>query len=101
MSTISKFCTAKCTALRNYETKTGVSKNPEYLQIEGAPCIVIESNSETNMITLNSLTSASSRCFKISREEFDINFTEINPGCGSIFRTTCKSSCNNSSCIFQ
>jgi hypothetical protein len=76
---ISKFCFAKFTALRNYETKTGVSKNPEYLQIEGVPCIVIESNSETNMIILNSLTSASSRYFKISREEFDVNFTEINP----------------------
>jgi len=79
MSTISKFCTANFTALRKYETKTGVSKNPEYLQIEGVPCIVIESNNETNMITLNSLTSASIRCFKISREDFDINFTEINP----------------------
>jgi hypothetical protein len=77
MLTQSKFCVAMFTALRKYETKIGVSKNPEYLQIEGAPCIVIESNSET--FTLNSLTSASSRCFKISREEFDINFTEINP----------------------
>jgi len=76
---IRKYCVANFTALRNYETKTGVSNNPEYLQIEGVPCKVIKYDSVTNMITLNSLTNTISRCFKISREEFDINFTEINP----------------------
>jgi hypothetical protein len=72
-----KYCVANLTSLRNYETKTGVSKNPEYLHIEGAPLKVIESNSET--ITLNSFTSSSSRCFKITHADFNINFTEIKP----------------------
>lgn len=76
---INTYCFAKFTVPRNYETKTGVSKKPEYLQIEGVPCKVIESNSRTNMIILNSFTSANNRNFKISREEFDINFTEVNP----------------------
>ena len=76
---ISDYCFAKFTVPRKYETKTGVSKKFEFLQIEGVPCIVNEYNSETNMITLNSLTSANIRNFKISREEFDSNFTEINP----------------------
>ena len=76
---ISKYCVANFTALRKYETKTGVSKKPEYLQIEGVPCKVIKYDSVNNMIILNSFTNANSRCFKISREMFDINFTEINP----------------------
>lgn len=74
---LSKYCFAKFTSLRNYNTKTGISKIPEYLQIEGVPCIVIDF--ENNMITLNSLTSASNRYFNISSEEFYYNFTEINP----------------------
>lgn len=76
---ISKYCFAKFTVPRKYETKTGVSKNFKFLQIEGVPCIVKNYNIETNMITLNPLTSANSRDFKISREDFYINFTEINP----------------------
>lgn len=80
---ISEYCFAKFTVPRKYETKTGtgVSKNFEFIQIEGVPCIVTKYDSVTNMITLNSLTSANirNRNFKISREDFDSNFTEINP----------------------
>jgi len=72
-----KYSVPKRTALRKFETKKGVSKKTEYLQIEGAACKIIKQDSET--VTLNSLTSAISRNFTISHKEFDIEFTEINP----------------------
>ena len=71
------YCVPDSTVPRKFETKTGVSKNSEYLQIEGVPCKVIDFNSET--VTLHSFTSAKGRVFKINREEFDINFTVVYP----------------------
>lgn len=76
---ISNYCVAKQTVPHYYNKKNGISKQKEYLQIEGVPCQVIKYNNETNMITLNSFTSSSSRCFTISRQYFYNNFTEIIP----------------------
>lgn len=80
---ISNYCVAKQTVPRNYDNKNGISKQKEYLQIEGVPCKIIKiskNNNERNtMITLNSFTNASSRVFTINLEEFVNNFTEINP----------------------
>jgi len=58
---------AKQTKLRHYLTKKGESKKKEYLQIEGAPLIVI--NFENDIVTLNSLTSSFARKFNISKQE--------------------------------
>tara|TARA_B100000780_G_scaffold70544_1_gene47093 strand:+ start:562 stop:1767 length:1206 start_codon:yes stop_codon:yes gene_type:complete len=74
---ISKYCVANYTALHNYKTRTGDSKNQEYLQIEGVPCIVTKYDSKS--VTLNAFTSAKNRQFTISREDFNRDFMEINP----------------------
>ena len=74
-----EYCVAKQTIPRNYDTLKGVSKEKEYLQIQGVPCKIVKYNNETNMFTLNSFTSGSSRHFTISQEDFDINFIKVNP----------------------
>ena len=63
---------AKQTKLRHYLTKKGESKKKEYLQIEGAPLIVI--NFENDIVTLNSLTSSFARKFNISKQELVTGF---------------------------
>jgi len=64
---IDQFYKPHKTEARNYITKTGISKNEEWLQIEGCPCKVISIND--NNITLNSLSASSDRNFVISKKE--------------------------------
>jgi len=63
---------ARYTMPRHYLTKKGMSKKKEYLQIEGAPLIVTEF--KEGLVTLNSLTSSSSRMFQIPLQELKDNF---------------------------
>ncbi|RZD42249.1 MAG: hypothetical protein CXT73_03515 [Methanobacteriota archaeon] len=64
---------AKRTLPRHYIKIDGqLSKLTEYLQIEGAPLIVTAFKDDG--ITLNSLTSAKSRTFKVTKEELKAEF---------------------------
>lgn len=74
-----EYCVAKQTIPRNYDTLKGISKEKEYLQIQGVPCKIVKYNNETNMFTLNSFTSGSSRYFTISQQDFDNNFIKVKP----------------------
>lgn len=68
---------AKKTELNNYDTKNGCSKNKEYLQIQGCPCIVIKSDAKTT--TLNCFASVDGRNFTVPNEYFKNNFEKIIP----------------------
>ena len=70
----SKYYIAKFTKPRKSDTRSGLSKNPEYLQIEGVPCKVI-SSTETN-VTLNPFTSNKNKTFTISKKELKKEFTK-------------------------
>ena len=71
------YCVANKTVPKHYNTKDGVSKNAEWLCIEGVPCIII-CKDETKY-TLNSFTSSVSREFDVSLDEFNRLFTPIVP----------------------
>ncbi len=64
---------AKRTLPRHTLTKSGQpSAKPEYVQIEGAPLVVI--SFENNLFTLNPLTSAEKKNFVITKEELQGDF---------------------------
>ena len=67
---------AKATEPRHYLTKEGVSKKQEYLMIGGAPYMVIRFDVITGILTINPLTSASSREFEIPKDELVTDFFE-------------------------
>ena len=69
---------AKKTKPRKYDTLTSsrVSRKKEWLQIQGVPTKVVKVNTNTKMVTLNSLTSTSSRNFTISQDEVNNNFVK-------------------------
>lgn len=62
----------KTTKPRKYITKSGESKQYEYLQIEGVPCKVIK-NKNGNII-LNSLVSTKTRRFSVSKDVIKNDF---------------------------
>lgn len=68
---------AEKTEIHNYNTINGCSKKKEYLQIQGAPCIVIKSDDKTT--TLNSFTSEVVRNFTVTNEYLEKNFKKIIP----------------------
>lgn len=74
---IGTYYVPKITVPRHFETKQGVSKKQEYLQIAGVPCIVKKADSE--YATLNGFTSATNRYFKITLEDLDTNFEITTP----------------------
>jgi hypothetical protein len=74
---LARYYIANKTLPRHYDTSNGLSKQKEYLQIEGCPCMVVNYNNETDRITLNSFTSALNRNFTISSEELDNDFTKL------------------------
>ena len=64
---------AKRTLPRHTLTKSGQpSAKPEYVQIEGAPLVVV--SFENNLFTLNPLTSAEQKYFVVTKEELQGNF---------------------------
>jgi len=63
---------AKRTLPRYALTKSGKSKKPEYVQIEGVPLIV--TSFENNLFTLNPLTSAEKKNFVVTKEELQSDF---------------------------
>ena len=72
-----QYYVAEKTEPHNFDTKNGCSKLPEYLQIQGAPCIVIKSDKETT--TLNCFTSEFRRNFTVTNEYLEKNFKKIIP----------------------
>ena len=60
---------AKKTKPRKYDTLTSsrVSRKKEWLQIQGVPTKVVKVNTNTKMVTLNSLTSTTGSDFKPSQ----------------------------------
>lgn len=71
------FYIANKTAPLNYDTNNGCSKRKGYLQIQGAPCIVIKSDANTT--TLNCFASAVGRNFTVTNEYLENNFKKIIP----------------------
>jgi hypothetical protein len=67
-----EFYIAKKTMPRNFETCSGISKQQEYLQVEGVPVKLVNETNEK--ITLNSLTSSPNRNFSVSKEDFKNDF---------------------------
>ena len=64
---------AKRTLPRHTLTKSGQpSAKPEYVQIEGAPLVVV--SFENNLFTLNPLTSAEQKYFVVTKEDLQGNF---------------------------
>jgi hypothetical protein len=61
------FVVPKKTNLRHYNISNGLSKNEEWLQIEGVPCKVISITED--MVELNSFTSSSDRTFNVSKTD--------------------------------
>lgn len=62
------------TKLHRYISNKGLSKNEEWLQIEGVPCIIVKIE---NDIYLNSFTSSKNRVFIINRKYLYSNFKLI------------------------
>jgi len=62
------------TKLHRYISNKGLSKNEEWLQIEGVPCIIVKIE---NDIYLNSFTSSKNRVFIIDRKYLYSNFKLI------------------------
>lgn len=79
MNMINDYYVAKNTKLHKYLTKTGFSKNEEWLQIKNVPCKVINIDNKLNKIILNSFTSSVSRNFLITTEELNDDFYKIEP----------------------
>ena len=71
------FCVPDQTDLHHYNTKVGLSKNKEWVQIEGVPCKII-ATSETG-VSLNSFTSCESRIFDVDNTYFKEHYTMIEP----------------------
>lgn len=64
------------TKLHKFINKNGLSKNEEWLQIEGVPCKIIKIDDELN-IYLNSFTSSKNRIFIITKKYLYSNFKLI------------------------
>ena len=69
-----EYYVAKITTPRKSDTKSGLSKKYEYLQIEGVPCKVIETIN--NQIKLNPFTS-NNKTFTITKKELKKEFTKL------------------------
>jgi len=57
-----------------YITNSGISKKPEWLQIEGCPCIIISVSDANQTVELNSFSAAPGRNFRIKLDDLRDNF---------------------------
>jgi 5-methylcytosine-specific restriction endonuclease McrA len=60
----------------SYNTSKGKSKNEEWMQVLGVPCVKVN---ESKFITLQSFTSAENRMFDVNQAYFEEHFKEITP----------------------
>lgn len=70
-----KFYVAKRTKLHHYLTRNGISKLPEWLQVQNCPVKVIKVNDDS--IDLNSFHSAEKRVFRVSILDFEHDFLSL------------------------
>ena len=59
-----------------FNTLSGTSKNKEWMQILGVPCILIK---KTNKSTLHSFCSAQKKTFDVDLDYFNKHFKQIEP----------------------
>jgi hypothetical protein len=59
---------------RKYITNSGISKKPEWLQIEGCPCIITSVSEANQTVELNSFSAAPDRNFMIKLDDLRDNF---------------------------
>lgn len=71
------FYIANKTMPHAYNTSKGKSKNPEWMQVAGVPCVMLKATAEA--ITLNCFGSSSKRTFDVDVSSFNEHFTQVEP----------------------